>query len=94
MRDIMHIGILDVVVRVGLVLATSFLFGIVFLAYLRLRSRKMLLISIGFGIFFVHALIYIPQLIAEEYRVMLTENEHLIIHLVALIFIALGIFKD
>jgi len=94
MRDIMHIGILDVVVRVGLVLATSFLFGIVFLSYLRLRSRKMLLISIGFGIFFVHALIYIPQLIAEEYRVMLTENEHLIIHLVALIFIALGIFKD
>jgi len=87
-------GILDVVIRVGLVLATSFLFGIVFLAYLRLRSRKMLLISIGFGIFFVHALIYIPELIIEEYHLILTENGHLLIHLAALIFIALGILKD
>lgn len=90
----MYSKILDVVVRLGLVWATSFLFGIVLMAYLRLRSRKMLLISIGFGIFFVHALIYIPGLITEGYHVILTENEHLIIHLVALIFIALGIFKD
>jgi len=87
-------GILDVVIRVGLVLATGFLFGIVFLAYLRLRSQKMLLISIGFGIFFVHALAYIPELVIEEYHLILTENIHLLIHLTALIFIALGILKD
>jgi len=86
--------ILDVVIRVALVLATGLLFSIVLLAYYRLRSTKMLLISIGFGIFFVHALIYLPELITEEYRVVLTENEHLLIHLVALIFIALGMFKD
>lgn len=90
----MHIEILDVVIRVVLVLATGFVFGIVFMAYLRLRSSKMLLISIGFGIFLVHALIYIPELFVEEFRVVLTENVHLLIHLLALIFIALGILKD
>jgi len=92
--DILHIEILDVVIRVVLVLATGFVFGIVFMAYLRLRSSKMLLISIGFGIFLVHALIYIPELFVEEFRVVLTENVHLLIHLLALIFIALGILKD
>lgn len=91
---LLFVEILDVVIRVALVLATSLLFGVVLLAYYRLRSRKMLLICIGFGIFFVHALIYLPDLISEEYRVVLTENQHLIIHLVALIFIALGMFKD
>ncbi len=90
----MHIEILDVVVRVVLVLATGFIFGIVFMAYLRLRSSKMLFISIGFGIFLVHALISIPELFVEEFRVVLTENVHLLIHLLALIFIALGILKD
>lgn len=90
----MHIEILDIVVRVGIVLATGFLFGIIFMAYLRLRSRKMLLISIGFGIFFVHALLYIPELIIEEYHLIISENVHLLIHLVALIFIMLGIMKD
>ena len=90
----MPVEILDVVVRVLLVLATSFLFGIVLLAYIRLRNSKMLLISIGFGIFFVHALVYIPELFLEEYHLLLTENAHLLIHLIALIFIALGMFKD
>lgn len=94
MRDTMYGRILEVAVRLALVWATSFLFGIVLMAYLRLRSRKMLLISVGFGIFFVHALLYIPGLITEHYHVILGENEHLLIHLVALIFIALGIFKD
>jgi len=94
MRDTVYSEILEVLVRLALVWATSFLFGIVLMTYLRLRSRKMLLISIGFGIFFVHALLYIPGLIAEHYHVILTENVHLMIHLVALIFIALGIFKD
>ena len=90
----MHIGILDIIVRLGLAIATTFLFGIVFLAYLRLRNRKMLLISIGFGIFFVHALIYIPELFIEAYKLVLDENMHLLIHLIALIFILLGTLKD
>jgi hypothetical protein len=56
------VSILDVVVRVGLVLATTFLLGIVASAYFRLRNRKMLFIFVGFAIFFVHAVISLPAL--------------------------------
>ena len=90
----MHVEILDIIIRLAMVMATGFLFGIVLLAYLRLKSLKMLFISIGFGIFFVHALIYVPDLFLEGYSVTMTENAHLLIHLLALIFIALGILKD
>jgi hypothetical protein len=88
------LGILEAAIRIVLTLATTFLFGIVFLAYLRLRSRKMLLISVGFGVFLFHAVITLPELINEAYAIMLTEDMHLFIHLVGLIFIILGILKD
>jgi hypothetical protein len=39
---VMHIGVLEVGVRVGLVLATGLLFAVVCLAYRRVKSRKML----------------------------------------------------
>lgn len=90
----MAVEILDIVVRVGLTLATALLFGIVFSAYLRLKNRKMLLISLGFGIFLAHALLTIPELISETYQIALNENIHLLIHLVALTFILFGILKD
>jgi hypothetical protein len=90
----MQIALLDVIVRVGLVLATTFLFGIVALAYLRLKSRKMLLILIGFGIFFVHAVIALPELVNDAYAIALDENMHLLTHLIGLIFILLGILQD
>jgi hypothetical protein len=40
-------AVLDVIIRVVLVAATSSLFGIVFLTYLRLKSNKMLFIALG-----------------------------------------------
>jgi uncharacterized membrane protein YadS len=90
----MSAGILDVIIRVGIFVATSFLFGIVLMAYLRLKNRKMLLISVGFGIFFAHALVTLPELVSDAYQVVMSENVHLFIHMVALIFILIGILKD
>lgn len=90
----MHIGILEVAVRVGLVLATTLLFGVTFLAYLRMRSRRMLLISIGFGVFFVHGLLSLPELVNDAYAIALNEEMHLLIPLVGLVFILLGILQD
>ena len=87
----MSVEILDIIIRIVLVAATAFLFAIILAAYLRLKNRKLLFISIGFGIFFVHALIYIPELFATF---VLSENAHLLIHLVALVFIGVGILKD
>jgi hypothetical protein len=87
----MALELFDAIIRVGLVIATAFLFSIVFAAYLRLRNRKLLFISVGFGIFFAHGLITIPELFINF---MITENTHLTIHLIALAFILLGTLKD
>jgi hypothetical protein len=90
----MPVGILDVIVRIGLTLATSFLFAVVFLGYWRTRSFKMLLVSMGFAVFFVHALITIPELFSDAYQIVMSENVHLLIHLIALLFIVVGILKE
>ena len=89
----MAIELLDVVIRIGLVIATSVLFSIIFAAYLRIRNRKLLLISVGFGVFFVHAILTIPELFFGI-GYMIDENTHLVIHLVGLFFILMGILKD
>jgi predicted transporter len=90
----MPVGIVDIVLRVGLIVATSFLFGIMTVGYWRTRTRKMLLVTMGFGVFFVHALITVPELFSDAYQIALSENVHLFIHMVALTLIAVGILKD
>jgi hypothetical protein len=85
---------IDMIIRVGLIVATGFVFTIILLTYLRMKNRKMLLMSIGFGIFFLNALIHIPALFIEEFKLMWTENINLLINLIGLIFVALGILKD
>ena len=88
----MTIGPLDILIRIGLVLATSIIFGIVFLTYLRFKNRKMLLISAGFGTHLIYALFTLPEIYSEAIRI--DENLHLVIHLIALGLILLGILKD
>ncbi len=90
----MSAGILDIVIRVGLTLATSLLFGIMFLGYWRTRTRKMLFVTLGFAVFFVHALITIPELFSDTYQIAMSENVHFLLHLIALALIAIGILKD
>jgi len=90
----MPIDVLDIVLRVGLTLATSFLFGIMFLAYRRTKTTKMLFVTAGFAVFFIHALITIPELFSESYAIVMSENMHLLIHLIALALMAIGILKD
>ena len=87
----MTVELTNLLVRLALVVATALLFTIVFAAYLRLRNRKLLFISIGFGIFFAHGLITIPELFLHF---MITEDMHLLIHLIALAFILFGTLKD
>lgn len=89
----MAIELLGVVIRIGLVIATAVLFSIIFAAYLRLRNRKLLFISVGFAVFFVHAIITIPELFFGI-GYMIDENTHLLIHLLGLFFILIGILKD
>ena len=87
------VEILDVVIRLGFVIATAFLFSIVAAAYIRLRNRKLMLISLGFGVFFIHALLTLPELLVPPiYN--LNENTSLLIHVIGLTFILIGTLKD
>ena len=84
----------DAVLRLGLLVATGFLFGIILLAYLRIRNIKLLLFTFGFGLFFLHALLYMPELMIGEFTFKLSENVHIFLNLVALVIITAGILKE
>ena len=86
--------ILDVVVRMALIFATATLFVIVLSAYLRLRSRKMLFITTGFGMFFLNALILMPELFSQDIDMLISQNLHLFIILIGSIFILFGTLKE
>jgi hypothetical protein len=84
----------DVILRVGLLIATGFLSGLILLAYLRIRNIKLLLFTIGFGLFFIHAILYMPELMIGKYKFDLNENVHIFLNLLALVFITAGILKE
>jgi hypothetical protein len=83
---------LDIILRVLLIIATTSVFGIMLLSYLRLKNSKMLLISTGFGFFVLYALLGVPELLGSPIEI--GENLHLFLHLIALVLILLGILKD
>jgi hypothetical protein len=59
-----------------------------------MKSTKMMFITAGFGIFWVHALISLPELVNESFDFALNENVHLLFPLVGLMFILVGILKE
>ena len=84
--------VIDIILRVFLILATTSVFGIMFISYLRLKNTKMLLISAGFGFFVIYALLGVPEILGSP--IVLGENIHLVLHLIALVLILLGILKE
>jgi ABC-type branched-subunit amino acid transport system permease subunit len=85
---------IEMVIGIGLIATTALLFAIVVLAYLRMRNTRMLLITLGFGTFFIAALLHLPGIFSEEFSLMLPENVFLLLQLIGLIFIAAGVLKD
>jgi uncharacterized protein (DUF486 family) len=90
MMDLM----IDVIIRVGLLIASGLLFTFILLAYLRLRNSKLGFITLGFGILFIDSILLIPELMFENFTMGFTDNVHLAIHLIAMIFISIGVLKD
>jgi hypothetical protein len=84
----------DMLISVGLLIITIFLFLIVLVAYLRLRNKKMLFISLGFGTIFVGAVLHLLEIIFESINFMITENILLLFQLIGLFLIAIGVLKD
>ena len=85
---------IEMVIGVGLVAATSVLFGVVLMAYIRMRNSRLLFVALGFGSFFVGAILYLVEILIPDLGLMITTNVIMIFQLVGLIFIALGVLKD
>ena len=85
---------LDAALRIALVIATAFLFGIILLAYLRVKTTKLLFISAGFAVFFLHSLLYMPQIMFQSIKIQLTDNTHIAFNLLALVLITIGIISE
>jgi len=85
---------IEMVIGVGLVAATSVLFGVVLMAYLRMRNSRLLFVALGFGSFFVGAFLYLVEILIPDLGLMITTNVIMIFQLVGLIFIAVGVLKD
>lgn len=80
--------------RIVFVTVTTVIFGVALITFSRFRNKKTLLLTIGFGLFFVHGLISIPELFNQAYNTGFTENIHLLIDAVAILFLLLGTLKD
>jgi hypothetical protein len=85
---------IETIISIGLIVATSVLFGIVLLAYLRMRSTRMLYITLGFGTFFIGAILHLPNIFIEEYNFMIPEYIVLLFQLIGLLFITIAVLKD
>jgi hypothetical protein len=51
-------------------------------------------IATGFGIFFVHAILFLPEIMFASFTMGFTETAHLSLLLLAMIFISIGVLKD
>lgn len=85
---------LDAALRIALVIATAFLTGIIFLAYRRIKTMKLLYISTGFTVFLLHSLLFMPKIMFQSITIELTDNIHIAFNLVALALITLGITRE
>ena len=85
---------LDVILRISLIAATGFLTGIIFLAYHRIKSLKLLYITAGFAVFLLHSLLYMPEIMIQSITFNFTDNLHIAFNLIALLLITIGITRD
>ena len=85
---------LDYLLRIALVAATAFLFAIILLAYLRVKSIKLLYIAAGFAVFLIHALLYMPEIMFQSITLEFTDNLHIAMNLIALLLITYGIMRE
>jgi hypothetical protein len=80
--------------RIVFVIVTTVIFAISLLTYKRLRNKKTRLLTIGFGLFFVHGLISIPEIFNSAYNIAFTDSLHLLIDAIALLIILIGVLQD
>jgi len=80
--------------RTVFIVVTTIIFIIALIAFLRLRTRKALLLTTGFGLFFAHGIIGIIEMLVLSFNLEFTEGWHLLVDAIALVLILAGTLKD
>lgn len=80
--------------RIVFIIVATIIFIIALLAYLRLRNRKTLLLTVGFGLFFIHGVLSIIELLVFSFNIGFTEGYHLLMDAVALSCILIGALRN
>jgi len=88
------ITLFAIVSRIVFIVVATAIFAIALVTYSRLRNRKTLLLTVGFGLFFVHGLSAIPELFIASYDNVYTDSAHLLIDAVALLIILIAVLQD
>jgi hypothetical protein len=89
-----HLPLIAYVGRIVFLIVTTIIFVIALLAYVRIRKTKTLLLSVGFGLFFIHAILAVAELLSSDFNMQFTTGYHLLIDSIALLCILVGALKD
>jgi hypothetical protein len=82
------------IARLLFLIITTIVFFISISSYIRFRRKKNLLLTAGFGLFFIHAVIAIPEIFNQTYNSELTDSIHILMDGAALVLVLAGILKD
>jgi hypothetical protein len=93
-QELIEVTWLFIIARLIFIIVTTVVFAFSFSAFLRFRNKKTLLLTLGFGLFFVHGLISIPEILNHMYNLEFTDSIHLLIDAGALLLILLGVLQD
>lgn len=85
---------LFLIARIIFIIVTTVVFAFSLLTFSRLRNKKTTLLTLGFGVFFIHGLISIPEIFIHTFNFEFTDSIHLLIDAVALLLILIGILQD
>lgn len=82
------------IARIAFIVITTVTFAIALLTLSRLRNKKTTILAVGFGLFFAHGLISIPELFSRTYNIEFTDSWHLLLDAIAILIILIGILQD
>ncbi len=85
---------LFIVARVVFIIVATVVFAFSLLGFWRFRNKKTALLTLGFGLFFVHGLVSIPEILIRTYNLQFTDSSHLLIDAIALLLILFGVLQD
>lgn len=84
---------LEMTARIGVFAITGILFILMALAYLRVRSPRMLWVAASFALFFAGGVVLLSEVLSSEVNAAVSEGLNYSISLLALVILAASLLK-